>query len=145
MFPKRPKIEIGTTFPHSWQGRYVNAEVVGRRQEASRPMWTVRLTESQRPIVHGGGPLAGKFIEFDTRTRQLRDIITYIENLPCFGPARAESDVVQWVDFGGDRGLWAEIREVFTYGKGRNTHWTKSEYGDVESLLASGDAVRVNS
>lgn len=145
MKTKRPTIDTGTTFPYFYGDRCVNAEVEDYVKNGSRKLWKVRLTESQQPIVREDGVLAGTNVEFQANSKSIADEIVRIESLPCFGPARAESDVVQWIDFGSNRGLWAEIREVFTYGKGRNTHWTKSEYGDVQSLLASGDAVRVNS
>lgn len=147
---KRPKIEIGTTFPYFHDGRIVNAEVVACVKIGSRAgcrkrnWWTIELTESQRPILHAGGSLAGKSIGFETDTKSLADRIAAVESLPTFGPSAkvAETCVVQWVDFGGHLGLWAEIREELTYNQGRNTHWTRSEYGTVDELLASGDAVQ---
>ena len=130
------KIEIGTTFPHYWQNRYVNAEIVSRRKEGRRWLWKVRLTESQQPVRRAE---SGWIVEYETTTKALAVDIAYVESHPCYGPASSDTCVVQWIDFPG-HGLWCEIREEITYNQGRNTHWTKSEYGDVESLLASGDA-----
>jgi hypothetical protein len=136
----KPKIEIGTTYPHCWQNRYVNAEVVSRQKNGRRRLWRVRLTESQQPVRRAESQC---IVEFDTTAKGIKDSIDYIASLPCYGPASRNTCVVQWIDFPG-HGLWCEIREEITYNQGRNTHWTKSEYGDAESLLASGDAVRVS-
>jgi hypothetical protein len=139
----RPKIEIGTTYPYSYQGRFVNAEVVSFHKIGKRKWCTVRLTESQRPIVRDSGSLAGTTVEFQVPTSSVAGVIKSIGRRPVFGPARPEQHahegVVQWIDF-GPSGLWCEIREPFTYCEGRNTHWTKSEYKTVEELIASGDA-----
>jgi len=142
---KRPKIEIGTTFPYWHEDRYVNAEVVICVKIGRRNWWTVRLTESQQPIVRKDGPLAGAFIEFGTDTKTLADRIEYVESLPHYSPARAGSAVVQWIDHGDPRGLWCEIRDQHKCGGSRNTHWQRCEYGTVDALLASGDAVACNS
>lgn len=141
---KRPKIEVGTAFPYFYDGRIVNAEVVNCVKPAKRNWWTVRLTESQQPILHASGLLAGKPVGFETDTKSLADRIVAVESLPTFGPSPkvAVTCVVQWIDFGGHVGLWAEIREDITCNGGRNTHWTKSEYGTADELLASGDAVQ---
>jgi hypothetical protein len=142
----KPKIEIGTTYPHCWQNRYVNAEVVSRRKEGGRWLWTVRLTESQQPIRRAESQCIA---EYEATTKSISAEIEYISSLPRFRACRATARraggtcVVQWIDFPLG-GLWCEIREQITYNKGRNTHWTKSEYSDAESLLASGDAVRVS-
>jgi hypothetical protein len=139
----RPKIEIGTTFPFLYQGkRFVNAEVVSFHKIGKRKWCTVRLTESQRPIVHDGGSLAGTTVEFQSPTASIARTIELIRRHPAFGPARQGSCVVQWIDF-GHSGLWCEIREPFTHCGGRNTHWTKSEYKTVEELISSGDANQV--
>ena len=145
----RPKIEIGTTYPHFFVDRFVNAEVVACRKERNnRNWWTVRLTESQRPLIRGEGfgTLSGKPVEFEVPTRSIKNAIAWIEALPTFGPARPEhhahEGVVQWIDF-GHQGLWCEIREPFTHCEGRNTHWTRSEYKTVEELISSGDANQV--
>jgi hypothetical protein len=148
---KRPKIEIGTTFPYWHEDRYVNAEVVNcikigsRMGIRKRNWWTVRLTESQQPIVRKGGPLAGTFVEFETDTKTLADRIEYVESLPHYSPARAGTVVVQWIDTEDARGLWCEIRDQHKCGGSRNTHWQRCEYGTVDALLASGDAVACNS
>ncbi len=137
----KPKIEIGTTFPHYWQNRYVNAEIVSRRKDGRRRwLWKVRLTEGQQPIRRAESQC---IVEYEATTKSITSDVSYLESLPCYGPASRSTCVVQWIDFPG-HGLWCEIREDITYNKGRNTHWTKSEYGDAESLLASGDAVRVS-
>lgn len=149
MKTKRPKIEIGTTFPYFHDGRIVNAEVVNCVPIGSvmsirkRKWWTVELTESQRPILYAGGSLSGRSVGFETDTKSLADRVAAIESLPRYGSIRPGSSVVQWIDFGGHLGLWAEIREEITYNQGRNTHWTQSEYGTADDLLASGDAVRI--
>ena len=139
---KRPKIEIGTTYPFFYEGRVVNAEVVSNHKVRTRNWWTVRLTESQRPIIRQGGPLAGWVVEFQTNTKSIADSIAYIESLPCFGPARQESCVVQWIDF-GSLGRWCEIREQVVINGSRPTFWDKCEYGSVEELIASGDAKQI--
>jgi hypothetical protein len=140
----RPKIEIGTTYPHFFVDRFVNAEVVACRKVGKRFVWTVRFTESQQPVTWGSkcGGLSGKIVEFHWATRSIKNAIAWIEALPTFGPARQGSCVVQWIDF-GHQGLWCEIREPFTHCEGRNTYWTKSEYKTVEELIASGDANQV--
>jgi len=144
----RPKIKIGTTFPHYWDGRFVNAEVVSGVKIRNRFVWTVRFTESQRPITWGDkrGELSGKVVEFHWPTGPIANAIERIDALPTFMPARPENHVnegvVRWIDF-GHAGLWCEIREPFTHCEGRNTHWTKSEYKTVEELIASGDANHV--
>lgn len=138
----RPKIEIGTTYPFFYEGRVVNAEVVSTHKVRTRNWWTVRLTESQRPIIRQSGPLAGWAVEFQTNTKSVADSIAYIESLPCFGPARQESFVVQWIDF-GRLGLWAEVRDPAETSGTRPTQWTPSDYKTVEELIASGDANQV--
>lgn len=138
---KRPKIEIGTTFPYQYDGRIVNAEVVAcekigsRRSVRKRNWWTVRLAESQQPIVRDGGG-----VEFHASTRTLTDYILWTETLPTFGPARNGSCVVQWIDF-GHRGLWCEIRENTRCGSGRPTFWTRSQHETSQDLISSGDAL----
>lgn len=144
----KQKIEIGTTFPWWWTDRFVNAEVVDRRKEGKRWLWKIRLTESQQPIRRSGGFLDGHFVEFEYKTKTLTDTIEFIEALPTFGPARQGSVVVQWVNFGDHvtgGGLWCEVREQVVCGGSRPTHWQRCEYGSVEALLASGDAVPVQS
>lgn len=141
----RPKIKIGTTFPHYWIDRFVNAEVVSGVKVRNRYVWAVRLTESQKPITWDGkrGELSGKVVEFHWPTGPIANAIQRIEALPTFGPARYGESVVQWIDF-GHQGIWCEIREPFIANRqGRNTHWTKSEYKTVEELIASGDANQV--
>ena len=135
---KRPKIEIGTTFPHFWRDRYVNAEVVSRRKDGRRWLWKIRLTESQQPIRRAESET---IVEFEKTTKSLADELAFIDSLPCYGPSgKLENTcVVQWIDFGGG-GLWCEIREPHKCGGSRNTHWARSEYGTVDRLLASGDA-----
>lgn len=135
---KRPKIEIGTTFPHFWRDRYVNAEVVSRRKDGRRWLWKIRLTESQQPIRRVESET---IVEFEKTTKSLADELAFIDSLPCYGPSyKLENTcVVQWIDFGGG-GLWCEIREPHKCGGSRNTHWARSEYGTVDRLLASGEA-----
>ena len=145
MKTKRPKIEIGTTFPYWHEDRYVNAEVVICVKIGRRNWWTVRLTESQQPIVRKDGPLAGSFIEFATDTKSLADSIAYVEGLPHYSPQYGRgSCVVQYVEFPA-AGLWCEIRDQHKCGGSRNTHWQRCEYETVDALLASGDAVACNS
>ena len=139
---KRPKIEIGTTFPHFWRDRYVNAEVVSRRKDGGRWLWKIRLTESQQPIRRVESET---IVEFEKTTKHLADELAFIDSLPRYTPSgKLEATcVVQWIDFGaGDTlgGLWCEIREPYKCGGSRNTHWARSEYGTVDRLLASGEA-----
>lgn len=146
----KAKIEIGTTLPWFWVDRFVNAEVVSRRKDGGRWLWKVRLTESQQPIRRNGGFLDGSIVEFEYRTHFLSAEIERIERFPTFGPARYGSAVVQWIDFGptanaGVGGLWCEVSEQGVCGGSRPTHWQKCEYGSVGALLASGDAVPVQS
>lgn len=143
------KIEIGTTYPHFWIDRYVNAEVVSRRKEGGRWLWKVRLTESQQPVRRVGGFLDGSIVEFEYGTARIAPTIEYINSHPAFGPARQGSAVVQWIKFPGENqslagGLWCEVREQVVCGGSRPTHWQKCEYGTVEALLASGDAAQVS-
>lgn len=152
MKTKRPKIEIGTTFPYWHEDRYVNAEVVrcikfdSRNGLQKRNLWIVRLTESQQPIVHAWPPeFEGKPYEFQADTRSIGNRIVCIDSLPHYAP-RHGSCVVQYVEFPGDGpagGLWCEIRDQHKCGGSQNTHWDRSEYETVEALLASGDATEV--
>ena len=139
----RPKIKIGTTFPHYWQNRFVNAEVVSGVKVRNRFVWTLRLTESQQPIVWDDkrGELSGKIVEFHWPTGWIADAIEKIDALPKFGPARLGSCVVQWIDF-GHQGRWCEVREFVVCGPSRPSHWDKCEYATVEELIASGDATK---
>lgn len=136
---KRPKIEIGTTYPFFYEGRVVNAEVVSTERQGTRNWWTVRLTESQRPIIRQSGPLSGTAVEFYAPTRSIADSIAYIESFPCFGPARYGSCIVQWIDFGA-LGIWVELRDPAETSGVRPTQWTRSDYKTVEELISSGDA-----
>jgi hypothetical protein len=137
----RPRIKIGTTYPHFWDGRFVNAEVVSGVKIRNRFVWTVRLTESQQPLTWGSkcGDLAGEVVEFHWPTGPIANAIERIEALPTFGPARLGSCVVRWIDF-GHQGRWCEVREFVVCGPSRPTHWDKCEYKTVEELVASGDA-----
>jgi hypothetical protein len=140
----RPRIKIGTTFPHFWKDRFVNAEVVSCVKVGNRFVWTVRLTESQQPIMWDDkrGELSRKVVEFHCPTGWIADVIEEIEALPTFGPARPGSCIVQWIDF-GHHGRWCEVREFVVCGPSRPTHWDKCEYKTVEELIASGDANQV--
>jgi hypothetical protein len=140
----RPKIKIGTTFPFFWKDRFVNAEVVSCVKVGKRFVWTVRLTESQRPLVWESerGELSGQIVELRRSTREIANAIQWIESLPTFGPARIGSCVVQWIDF-GQWGRWCEVKEFVVCGPSRPTHWDKCEYGTVEELIASGDAKQI--
>lgn len=145
MKTKQPKIEIGTTFPHFWQDRYVNAEIVSRRKAARGWwLWTVRLTESQQPVRRAE---AQTIVEFEKTAAAIRSELWHIKSLPHYSP-REGSCVVQYIKFPGDNsmfggGLWCEVREQCRCGPHRDTHWRRSECETVEALLASGDAVEV--
>ena len=109
------KIEIGTTYPHFWVNRFVNAEIVSRRKCGARWLWKVRLTESQQPIRRVGGFLDGSIVEWEHTTASIKRQVEYTDSLPTYGPTRSGSAIVQWVDFGpsyngGVAGLWCEVR-----------------------------------
>lgn len=141
----KQKIEIGTTFPWWWVDRFVNAEVVDRRRNGRKWLWKIRLTESQQPVRR---TVAETIVEFEYGTKWLTVTLDHLDGLPTFAPARPGSAVVRWINFGSHvtvGGLWCEVREQVVCGGSRPTHWQRCEYGSVEALLASGDAVPVQS
>lgn len=141
----KTKVTVGTTYPHFWGDRLVNAEVVSIQKIGRRYWCRLEFTESQQPVLHGddAGSLSGKAAGFDSPRPCVARSIESIVSMPTFAPARPGSCVVQWIDF-GHAGLWCEIRDDFVCGSSRPTHWQRCEYGTVDALLASGDAVRVN-